>query len=65
MKVKELIAELSQYDEEKEVVVMREHEDDDITYAEDVHEVQQKTLNRNDFEDSEFVAIVLLHKINH
>jgi len=63
MKVGKLIAELSKYDKQKEVLFMKEHKNDDLTHADEVHKVQQKTLIRNDFEDSEFVAVVLLHKI--
>jgi len=63
MKVGKLIAELSKHDKQKEVFFMKEHKNDDLTYADEVHKVQQRTLTRNDFEDSEFVAVVLLHKI--
>jgi len=63
MKVKKLIKELSKYDGNKEVVFMKEHKNDDITYADEIHEVEQRTLTRNDYEDSEFVAVVLVHEI--
>ena len=63
MKVKELIKKLSKYDGQKEVFFMKEHTNDDLTYADEVHKVQQRTLTRNDYEDSEFAAVVLLHEI--
>ena len=61
MKVKKLITELSKYDKQKEVYFMKEHPDDDITDADKIHKVQQRTLTNNDYEDSEFVAVILLH----
>lgn len=61
MKVGKLIKELLKYDKQKEVWFMKEHTEDDITYAYEIHSVNQRTLNRTDFEDSEFVAVVLAH----
>jgi len=63
MTVLELINALSIYDTSKEVLFMRERNNDDITYADEIHKVQQRTLIRNDFESSEFTAVILLHKI--
>jgi len=63
MKVKRLIKELSKYDPDKQVFIMKEKSTDDITYADEIHAVQQRTLARDDFEYTEFTAVVLLHKL--
>ena len=63
MKIGELINELEKYDPEKEVLFMRECENDDITHADSIDEVQQRTLARDHFEFIEFPAVVLIHKI--
>jgi hypothetical protein len=63
MTVSELTNELKKYDPEREVLVMRERGDEDITYADSIDEVQQRTLARDYFEYTEFPAVVLLHKI--
>ena len=63
MKVKQLIKELSKYDKNKEVFFMEEHPDDDITIADEIHKVEQRTLTRDEFEISEFVAVILLHEV--
>ena len=61
MKVKELIRKLQKYDPDKEVLLMREHKNADITFADEINKVQQKTLSRDAFEYMEFEAIVLIH----
>ena len=64
MKVSELINQLKQYDPERDVVIMRERGDDDITCADSIDKVQQRTLSRDDFEYTESLAVVLLHIVN-
>jgi hypothetical protein len=63
MKVKELIKKLSEYDDNKEVYFMKYKNRDDDIDAFDIHKVEQTTLIQDDFEYTEFVAVVLLHKI--
>jgi len=63
MKVKELINQLKRYDPEKEVYFMKERPNDDIIQADEIHEIEQRILTRNDFESSEFTAIILLHEL--
>jgi len=65
MKAKELILKLLEYDGEKEVYFMKEHNDADITIADEIHKVEQRTLSKDAFEYEEFVAIILLHELKN
>ena len=63
MKVKELINELKKYDLEKPVCYMSESQkrDEDITYAYDIHRVEQRALTQDDFEMRDDIFVILLN----
>ena len=61
MTVGKLIKELSKYDRRKPVLFMKERRNDDITFAEELHKVEQKVLSKDYYEYEEFVAVVILN----
>lgn len=59
MKVKKLIKKLSEFNPDLEVMIMKEKKNDDISHAYKIKSIARRILDRNDFENSEFPAIVI------